>query len=545
MTTSEKLQVTQEKLPASQVALQIQVPAEMSRQAYEKVIQEFTRTLNIPGFRKGKVPRQVLIQRFGATRIKAAAVEELVQNSVEQAIKQEEVEAIGNYQLQSSFEDLVNQYEPGAALTFSAMVDVQPEVNLKQHTGFQVQAEEVTYDPSRVDEVLEGYRSQMATLIPVEGRPAQLGDVTVVDYSGHLLNEDGTEGEEVPGGSVEDYQLELDAERFIPGFIEGIVGMNPGETRQIPVTFPADYPQETLAGRSGQFTITLKEVKEKDPPELNDDFAQEISDFDTLEELKNSLEERYRTEAEQKTKSNKEAALIKALVEQLEVELPETLVQREVDFMITQTAMRLQNQGIDIKKLFTRETVEELRQRSRSEAIERLQRTLALGEVARKESLDVEDSVVNTRVNEILAENKEQDFDLDRLKEVVAEELLTEKIMTWLEEHSTLELVPEGSLKPEEPEPAAELPSEDIPGEAAPAAEATVSVEATPIAEPETPEAAAVSEPEAEAEAVDAVSEEDTGVAEEEAPAETVEDASAEDASEPKKSTRKKKAASE
>jgi trigger factor len=538
------MKVTQEKLPASQVALEIEIPPEMSKRAYEQVIQEFTRSVDIPGFRKGKVPRQVLIQRFGSSRIKAAAVEELVQDGIQQAVKQEEIEAIGSPQLKTSFDELVSRYEPGSALTFSATVDVQPEVTLNQHTGLQVQAEEVKYDPAKVDQVLEDYRSRSAALIPVEGRPAERGDVAVVDYVGRVTR-DGGESEEFPGGQAEDFQVELVEGRFIEGFIDGIFGMNPGETKEVSVQFPEGYPQEDLAGQPAVFTITLKELKAKDLPELDDDFAQDISEFETLEELRNSLETRYREEAEETTKANKEAALIDALVQHLEVDLPETLVDRELEYMLTQTAMRLQNQGVDIKKLLTREVVTELRERSRPEAIGRIKRTLALGEVAKKESIQVDEDAVLTRMNEVMTQYGDRQFDPERLREVITEEILTEKIVSWLEEHSTIELVPEGTLT--KPEDESEVPDTGV-----------------SVAEAETPESLTVEAESPDAPAAEAVievsSEEVSDTSVTDSPtAETIEavDTTASDAQDaeaaiepestedkPAKSSRKKKSAS-
>src|SRR5579883_724114 len=147
------MKVTQEKLPASQIGLEIEITPEMSKQAYEQVIQKFTRSANIPGFRKGKVPRQVLIQRFGSVQLKATALEELIDDSLKQALEQEKIDALGNFQLRSSFDELVSQFQPGSALTFSASVDVQPDVVLNEYTGFQLQAEEIKPDPERVDQV--------------------------------------------------------------------------------------------------------------------------------------------------------------------------------------------------------------------------------------------------------------------------------------------------------------------------------------------------------------------------------------------------------
>lgn len=487
------MKVTQEKLPASQIGLEIEVTPEMSKKAYEQVIQEFTRSANIPGFRKGKVPRPVLVRQFGATRLKAAALEELIDSSLREALKQQEIEAIGNFQLRSSFEDLVQQFEPGSSLTFLAAVDVQPEVTLNQYTGLSLKAEEIKPDPDRVDKVLEQYRQQVATLIPVEGRAAQLGDVAVVDYVGRYVTDEASgETEEVPGGKADNFQIEMDEERFIPGFVSGIVGMNPGETREISVQFPDEYPQETLAGKPATFTITLKELKERELPELDDDFAQEVSEFQTLEELRQSLTDRYTKEADDRTASNKEKAILDELVQQVEVDLPETLINREVEYMLTQTAMQLQNQGMDIRQLFNQETIPMLKDRSRPEAIDRIKRTLALGEIAKRESIEVDAAAVNARVRELREQFADQDIDLDRLQSVVTEDLLKEKILQWVEEHSTLELVPEGSLKPAEPEAEAAPTVEE---EATPASEATLDVAATEVVAEAEP-VASVEEPE-------------------------------------------------
>ena len=481
--TKELMKVTQEKLPASQVGLEIEITPEMSKKAYEHVIQTFTRSANIPGFRKGKIPRQVLIQRFGSSRIKAAAVEELIQDSVKQAVEQEDIDAIGNFQLRSSFDELVNQFEPGAPLTFSAAVDVPPEVKLNQYTGFNLQAEEVKYDPAQVDKVLEERRAELGTLIPVEGRPAQLGDVAVVDFIGRLVNEDAeAEPQEIMGGQAEDFQVELAEGRFIEGFVDGIVGMEPEETKEIPVQFPAGYPQEDLAEKPAIFTVTLKELKEKELPELNDEFAQEVSEFETLAELRESLESQHQKEAERKTATNKEQALLDELVNQVEVEIPETLLQREIEYLLTQTAMQLSQQGLDIKRLFTPDTVPQLRERSRPEAVNRIKRTLALGEVAKRESIKVEPEAIEARAKELMAQYTDQDVDPARVREVVEEDLLKEKIVGWLEEHSTLELVPEGSLS-QSPESAESPENEE--DEAAIAVTAEVVDEATEATQPD------------------------------------------------------------
>jgi len=480
------MKVTQEKLP-----VEIEIPAETAQKAYEQTIQKFMRQANIPGFRKGKVPRQVIMQRFGAAGIKAATLEDLIDDTLQAAIKQEEIKAIGNFQLRTSFEELIQKFEPGSALTFSAAVDVQPEVTLKEYKGLSIQAEEVKYKPERVDETIESSRERVATLVPVENRSAQKKDLAVIDFKGFVPSEEeGGEPVEFPGNSAEDFQLELEEGRFVEGFVDGIIGMNPGETKEVNATFPASYPLELVAGKVATFTVTLKELKEKELPELDDDLAQEISEFETMAELRESLEKRFSKEAEDQTNANKEEAILDALLEQVEADLPETLIEREANYMLNQTAMELQNRGIDLRQIFTQESIPKFREEVRPDAIARIKRTLALGEVAKKESIEVSAEEVNAKIKEILSGLQDaSSIDQDRLREVVSEDLLREKIVDWLLSNATVELVPEGTLQKEEEvaEPAADEVIEV----------AAESVE-TPVAEPE----ADVAEPEADAKPV-------------------------------------------
>jgi trigger factor len=207
------------------------------KKTYDQVLSKMMRTVNVPGFRKGKVPKQVFLQRIGVPQFKAAVLEELVQNAVDKAITQEEIEAIGNYQLKTSFEELVLSYEPGQPITIQASVDVPPRVTLKQYKGLSVQAEEILPDPERVDATLSQYQNNLATLVPIEDRPAQAGDVAVIDFVGKVQTADG-EFEEFQGGSGTDFQVELEEGRFIPGFMEGIIGMALDEAKDVEIPFP-------------------------------------------------------------------------------------------------------------------------------------------------------------------------------------------------------------------------------------------------------------------------------------------------------------------
>lgn len=443
------MKVTQEKLPASQIGLEIEVPSEKSKQAYEQIIQQFTRSANFPGFRKGKVPRQVVLQRMGQNRLKAAALEDLINDSLQKALEQEKIPAIGSFELNTEFDELLAKFDPGQPLTFSAKVDVEPEAKISQYAGLQLKAEEAKYDENQVEEVLAKYRSDKATLIPVEGRSAQLGDVALVDFVGRFA--EAPEGEtpaEIPGGKAEDFQVELAENQFIPGFVQGMVGMNPGETKEVTAQFPEDYTNEELAGKATVFTITLKELKEKELPELDDDLAAEVSEFETLAELRESLEKRFKAEQERKIASNKERAILDALVQLIEVEIPETMLKREVDFLIDQQAMQLKNYGIDVNQLFNEETMGAMRARSRPEAIKRIKESLALAKIAEQESLSVDSAEIAAEVARIRKEFPKGNFDPERLQEFVKEDLLKQKTLKWLEENGSIELVPEGSLAP-------------------------------------------------------------------------------------------------
>ncbi|HEY9862879.1 MAG TPA: trigger factor, partial [Candidatus Obscuribacterales bacterium] len=329
------MKVTQEKLPASQIGLDIEITPEMSTNAYEQVVRKMSRSVNIPGFRKGKVPRHILIQRLGQERIKAAALDDLMNQYLPKAVEQEKIPAIGNFEPQGDIDQLIQQFEPGQTLTIKVVVDVEPEVKLGEYKGLTVQAEEVKFDPEQVEQVLKQEQEKRSTLIPVEGRPAQAGDVAFVDFKGHFTPESETdELEEIPGAKGDNFQVELEEGRFIPGFVEGIFGMNPGETKTLNLKFPDEYGDKDVAGKDATFTITLNEIKAKELPELDDEFAEEVSEFATLAELRESLEKRFQAEKDDETKSNKRKALVAALAETIEVDLPETLIRQEVDRLI-------------------------------------------------------------------------------------------------------------------------------------------------------------------------------------------------------------------
>ncbi len=441
------MKVTQEKLEQSRIGLKIEVTGDQTTKYYEQAIKNLTTNANIPGFRKGKVPRQVILQRMGQAQIKAMALEALLEPSLNEAIKQAEVPAIGNYQISSDFDELLKAYTPGQNFIFNASVDVPPAVSLGTYTGLAVKAEEIVYDPAQVDDFIDRQRREKATTIPVVGRAAKIDDIAVVDYSGKL-----PDGTEIGGAQAEDFDIELSEGKFISDLVNGIVGMNIGDTRDIPVVFPADYPREDLAAQPANFHVVLKDLKEQELPELNDDFAKEASDFDTLVAYKESIETRFQEQAKTSTDRNIAEAIEAALIDIVTVDLPETLIDRETMNILNQMASQFSQYGMDVNKLFTRETIPKMKENCRVDAINNLKQQLAIEEIAKQESITVSDEDLAAKMSEVLPQLAGQDIDEQRLRSFLTEDLQKENTIEWLKERAQVELVPEGSLKADEAE---------------------------------------------------------------------------------------------
>lgn len=447
------MKVTQEKLSDSQLGLEIEISGESSRKKYDQVVKELSRSTTIPGFRKGKVPIPILLQKLGIERIKAAVLEELLQESMKAAIEQENIEPLekGKYQLRSDFEELLKSYKPGEVFSFSAAVEMPPEIELGDYHNLKVKAEEIKYNPEDVEEFLTERRAAQSILVPVEERSAQIGDLAVIDFQGKETAPEGETAKVIPGVEGNDFEMELAVEKFIPGFVEGIVGMNIGESKTIPLTFPEDYPTQELAGKPVVFEITLKELKERELPELDDEFAQEVSEFQTMAEFRESVEKQYQEKAEQDTKNGIEAAILAELVAISKIEIPGSLIDEEVSEMLTQTAMQFQQMGMDVKQVFTQESIPKMRENIRPEAKEKLQENLAIKEIAKKESIKPEEEAIAARIAEIKLQLEGQAIDEERLLQIVVDELTREKTLSWLQEKAQVELLPQGSLSESNP----------------------------------------------------------------------------------------------
>ncbi|MEY2984756.1 MAG: trigger factor [Cyanobacteriota bacterium] len=474
------MKVTQEKLPDSQIGLEIEIPAESAKKVYENVVNKLARSVNIPGFRRGKVPRSIVVQRLGHSYVKATVIEELIDTSIKAAVRQEELPIIGNFNLRSDMESLVQAFDPNASLTVSVSADIFPtaEYEPEGYKTLSVKAEEIEYDPAKVDEWLEEARKERATLVPVEDRPAILGDLAIVDYQAFSVKEDGTAGEPLEDLAGTDFNVQLEAGRFVAGIVEGIVGMAPEETKLIPVTFPGDYPLEMVAGDDVLFKITVKEIKFQELPDLDDDFAEEVSDFETIAELRQDLEAQFQTEAKQSTDDNIKGAIKKALSDVFTGELPETLIKQECERLVAQTARELEGMGLDLSQIFQEgdDMLKTLQENARPEAIATLKSQLMITEIAKQESLEPTEEETDAKIADLQEQFKGQKIDQDRLESYVYATLIEDKVLTWLKEIVSVELLPEGSLSPAETE-------EDAPENGDGEIDATVTVDATTVQE--------------------------------------------------------------
>ncbi|MFM8660737.1 MAG: trigger factor [Cyanobium sp.] len=429
------LQVTASPRPGSRVALEVAIPGSRSQASYDAALEKLSRTVKLPGFRKGRVPRPVLLQQIGPLRIRATALEDLVDGACRDALDIEKVAALGRPELSEGFEVVLERFQPGSDLTITVELDVEPSPSLKKTKGLKAEAETIVYDPARVDELLDQSRKQLATLVPVDDRPAASGDVAVLSFSGVYVDTE----EAISGGSSDALEVELEEGRMIPGFVEGVIGMAVGDTRTVDCQFPESYPQEDAAGRKARFEISLKELKTRELPALDDAFAQQASDKQTLAELREELETRLKDDAERRAKAARHDALLGALVEELEVELPETLIQQEIRNLIEQTAGQIAQQGMDVKKLFTPDLVRSLMDTSRPEAEQRLRRSLALQALAKAEAIEVAEAELEAKVKEVSRGISQQgNIDPQRLRQVVGDDLLQEKLLDWLESNSSI-----------------------------------------------------------------------------------------------------------
>ncbi|NLM51997.1 MAG: trigger factor [Firmicutes bacterium] len=396
-----------EKIDENKVALEIEVDEETLAKAFDQAYRKVVKKISLPGFRKGKVPRVVLESRFGPEILYEDAIEIMVPPAYEQAVKETGIEPIDQPAI-----DLV-QLEKGKPFIFKATVEVKPEVKLGEYRGLEVtrQVREITDED--VEKRLQQIREQHVKLHVVEDRALEMGDVAVIDFTGFI------DGEPFDGGQGEGYSLEIGSNTFIPGFEPQLVGMKIGEEKEIAVTFPEDYHVQEVAGKDAIFKVKLNEIKSKEIPELTDEFVQEISEFETVAELKEDVMNKLKEQEEERADSEVKIKLVDAITEASEVKVPEILIENQIDIMVADLERFLRMQGLTLEKFLElgKKTMEELRQEQREDAEKLVKRDLVLDAIRKKEGIEATDEELQERIK-TLAENYNQE-------EHVIKELLT------------------------------------------------------------------------------------------------------------------------
>ncbi|NLJ84657.1 MAG: trigger factor [Halanaerobiaceae bacterium] len=391
------MEVAKEVLEGNKVKLKVEIEKERVNDALDKAYRKVVKDLALPGFRKGKVPRRILEARYGKEVLHSDAFDILVPQAYMEAVKTAEIEPIDQPEIEDFY---IAENEPA---TFTAIVQLKPEVELGQYTDLGIEKEAVELNNEEIEEVLKRQQEQHAYLETVDKETVDEGDFAIIDFTGYV------DGEEFPGGSAEEYTLEIGSGYFIPGFEEQLVGQKVGEEVEVKVTFPEDYQAENLAGKDAVFKVTIKELKVKRLPELNDDFARELGEFDTLDELKEDIRENLLKQKEDQVQREYEEKLLEKISENAEVDVPDVLVNNELDMMLQNMDYTLRQQGVNIEQYFNFVGIdpENWRQDNWEMAKERAKINLVLEAIAKKEGIEVSDEEIDNKIQE-MTEGSEQ-----------------------------------------------------------------------------------------------------------------------------------------
>ena len=397
-----------EKKEKSTVELTIQVEADVFEAAVQKVYLKNRGRINVPGFRKGKAPRKIIEGMYGSGVFYEDAINECYPAAYEQAVKEQGLDDVGYPKM-----EIVEAGKEG--FTFKALVSVRPEAKLGEYKGLTAPKEEVNVTEEDIDGELKPYIERATRLVSVK-RKAKKGDTAVIDFEGF---DNGTPFE---GGKGENYDLKLGAGMFVPGFEEQVVGMKAGEEKDIDITFPEDYHAD-LAGKAVVFHVKVNEVKESQAPEVDDEFAKDVSEFDTLADFRKDLGEKLRQRKEAQAKSDFENAVLEQLVENMECEIPDGMVEAQTDRLMDDYAMRLQSQGIPMDQYMSMMgmTPEMMRASAKPAALKQVQVELALTAVAKAEGITVSDEECEAEVAKLAEQYK---MEADQVKDIVTTDSL-------------------------------------------------------------------------------------------------------------------------
>jgi trigger factor len=426
------VKVTLEKKEKNQVHLEVEVDYDRVKKALEQAFRSVSQQVNIPGFRKGKAPRQLVERAVGPDYIKNEALNKLVPEALEQAVQQESLELIDRPDVE------VISFEDNKALVFKATVPVRPEVEFKgDYKDNSAQAPKTEIDPAAVDAKIDELRQQRATQEVVDRAIAQ-GDFATLDFAGKLKGED----EPFEGGTAEDFKAEIAPGRFIEGFMEALIGLKAGEEKDFDVTFPEQYHAPNLAGKPATFHVKVKEVRAKALPELNDAFAASVGDYNSMADLKKKIEADLQEEAEDNRELLLRQQILDQVLEKADVEIPESMIQREIQFLMNQYAQMMQAQGMDVRNMFDQSRLNDWANSLRDEATKRIKTSLTLGTVAKANGI----VITNEEVDEEIVQYAQM-YRVDPAAvrnqliqsggwTTLADEVLSNKILDWLREQA-------------------------------------------------------------------------------------------------------------
>ena len=410
---------------ANEVKLEITIEAEKFENAMKKVYFQNAKYFNIPGFRKGKAPMNIVEKYYGAHIFYEDAFNEVATESYDIALEENKIEAVSRPQVD------IQQMEKGKDVIFTAVVQTKPEVELGKYKGIELKKVEYTVEEKDIDHELEHMQEHNSRLVSVEDRALENGDISTIDFEGFV------DGVAFEGGKAEGHELEIGSGSFIPGFEDQLVGMKIDEEREIKVTFPEEYFSKDLAGKDAVFKVKLHAIKKKELPELDDEFAKDVSEFDTLDELKASIKERLEKSNEQKAKYETEEAAIKAVCENVKLDIPSGMVEMEVENMIKDFEQRLAYQGLNMEQYLKMigKTEEEAKKEYEPQATEAIKSRLTLEAIIKAEKLEASEDEIKEKMEEMAknyGKKVEEISDNENLKKYIKEGIESEKALEFV-----------------------------------------------------------------------------------------------------------------
>ena len=375
---------------ANEVKLEITIEAEKFENAIKKVYFQNAKYFNIPGFRKGKAPQAIVEKYYGKEIFYEDAFNDIASEEYEKAVEESKLEVVSRPKI-----DIVTM-EKGQDVVFTAVVSTKPEVELGKYKGIEIEKIEYNVEDSDVESNLKQMQEKNARVTSVE-TPVENGNIAVIDFEGFV------DGKAFEGGKGENYSLEIGSGSFIPGFEDQVIGMKIDDEKDVNVKFPEDYFSKDLAGKDATFKVKVHEIKKKDLPELDDEFAKDVSEFDTLEELKNSIKQRLINENAQKAKYEKEDAVMKVVTSEMKADIPEGMVEVEIDNMVKDMEQRMSYQGLKLEQYLKmlNKTEADFRKEFEPQAIEAIKSRLALEAIIKNEKIEASEREVKDKLEEM------------------------------------------------------------------------------------------------------------------------------------------------